>query len=89
LSVQGKLFFGEKYMDFGKFDLLETRLGSLLERLKALENDNQTLSSRLKTSQEELLATKKRVDELVSARDTVVTRIDALLERLAQSGLTS
>ncbi|MDR1872424.1 MAG: hypothetical protein LBS60_11000 [Deltaproteobacteria bacterium] len=76
-------------MDFSKFDLLETRLGSLLERLKALEKDNFTLSSDLKSAQEELAAAKKRETELVTARDTVVTRIDALLERMAQSGLTS
>ncbi|MDR2422064.1 MAG: cell division protein ZapB [Deltaproteobacteria bacterium] len=74
-------------MDFSKFDLLETRLGSLLDRLKALEKDNLSLKADLEAARGELnLATRQNAD-LVKSRDAVVVRIDALLERLTQSGL--
>jgi chromosome segregation ATPase len=74
-------------MDFSKFDLLETRLGSLLDRLKALEKDNLSLKADLESSRGELDQAKRQCADLVKSRDAVVARIDALLERLTQSGL--
>ncbi|MDR0548144.1 MAG: hypothetical protein LBI10_01840 [Deltaproteobacteria bacterium] len=75
-------------MDFSKFDLLETRLGALLDRLKGLENVNQTLNVDLKAALDELDSTKRRLNDLVKTNDAVVARIDALLERLTQAGLS-
>ncbi|MDR2141007.1 MAG: cell division protein ZapB [Deltaproteobacteria bacterium] len=74
-------------MDFSKFDLLETRLSSLLERLKALESDNAALKGQLGEARQELETAQRRVTDLTKARETVVTRIDALLERMTQAGL--
>ncbi|MDR1606908.1 MAG: cell division protein ZapB [Deltaproteobacteria bacterium] len=76
-------------MDFSKFDLLESRLGSLLERLKALESDNQSLKDQLATAQNGLETAQKQIADLTKARDSVVYRIDSLLDRLAQAGLAN
>ncbi|MDR1577749.1 MAG: cell division protein ZapB [Deltaproteobacteria bacterium] len=74
-------------MDFSKFDLLESRLGSLLDRLKALDSDNATLKANLQSAQKELDAANKQIADLVKTRDSVVARIDALLDRMTKSGL--
>jgi DNA anti-recombination protein RmuC len=72
-------------MDFSKFDLLETRLGSVLDRLKALESDNSTLKTSLVSAQKDLDSAKKEIAELIKVRDSVVLRIDNLLERMNSS----
>jgi chromosome segregation ATPase len=76
-------------MDFNKFDLLESRLGALLDRLKTLDSDNLALKGDLKAAREELAAANAQLAALNKARETAVARIDALLERIAQAGLPS
>ncbi|MDR1084541.1 MAG: cell division protein ZapB [Deltaproteobacteria bacterium] len=74
-------------MDFGKFDLLESRLGSLLDRLKSLEKDNLSLNDGLQAAKNELSVAQQKIAELSKVRESVVSRIDALLERISQADL--
>jgi chromosome segregation ATPase len=74
-------------MDFGKFDLLESRLGSLLDRLKSLEKDNLSLNGSLQAAKNELEVAQQKIAELSKVRESVVSRIDTLLERISQADL--
>ena len=66
-------------MDFTKFDLLESRVTSLLTRIADADTRNKSLENELEQA-------RSRVQELTDERAAILVKIDELLSRLDTLG---
>lgn len=65
-----------------QFDDIEKRVGQLIEICQTLESENTNLRSRVEQLEKELQATVEAESRHQAERQTIRTRIDALLAKL-------
>lgn len=76
-------------MDLSKFETLELRVSSMLEKLTVLSGDKDRLETDLLETQEKLAATRQDLEaaeglisEMKAEREAIVAKVDTILARL-------
>ncbi|MDR1037258.1 MAG: hypothetical protein LBT40_12045 [Deltaproteobacteria bacterium] len=63
-------------MDLAKFDLLETKIQGLVDRLRDAEKKSETLETELKEAQGQLEAASEERAAILKKIDELITRLD-------------
>lgn len=76
-------------MDLSKFETLERRVSSMLDRVASLSRDKDQLEvellgtqERLSATQQELEAAEGLISEMQAEREAILAKVDAILGRL-------
>ncbi|HIC85393.1 MAG TPA: cell division protein ZapB [Desulfobacterales bacterium] len=74
----------EMEMDIEQFDILEQKIERLVETIKQLRQEKESLTERLQIQEERLSDLTAQIEELKASRDLAKKKVLSLLEKIEQ-----
>jgi len=71
-------------MDIEQFDILEQKIERLVETIKQLRQEKESLTERLQIQEERLSDLTAQIEELKASRDLAKKKVLSLLEKIEQ-----
>jgi uncharacterized coiled-coil DUF342 family protein len=71
-------------MEWKLFDLLEEKIGKVLEQVQALSRENQELKQKLTDQGRFVEQTRDRLDGLEEEKNVIQNKVDGLLKKISQ-----
>ena len=73
--------------ELDQFQLLEEKIGNLIEYVRSLKQEKESLSGQVKMQEEMIASLRGERDQLRQEKDTAKSRIVSLLEKIDQISL--
>ena len=73
--------------ELDQFQLLEEKIGNLIEYVRSLKQEKESLSGQVKMQEEMIASLRSERDQLRQEKDTAKSRIVSLLEKIDQISL--
>lgn len=69
-------------MELDKFDVLEQRIGRLVEGYEILKGENKKLTHELESKEKELFKIKERLNKLDSEKGIIKEKVEGILQKV-------